>query len=81
AVLQMFDRGHSRRNTASQVLILLAYSIVRKKHPIYYAVFQRYYERFKHEGRKPMWRAVLRVANQVAKDIHRIAVETQTTPR
>jgi hypothetical protein len=69
-------RKHRRRNTRSRLLIMLAMSAVLHKHPTYYQVYQRYSERFKAEGyseKKAHWKAILRVAERILKDLHSLA--------
>ncbi len=73
-------RKHRRRNTRSGLLIKLAMSAVVNKHHRYYEVYQRYLERFKAEGRKKAhWKAVLRVAERMLKDLHSLAKRTPDT--
>jgi hypothetical protein len=76
-------RKHRRRNTRSRLLIMLAMSVVLHKHPIYYQVHQRYFGRFKVEGysgKKAHWKAILRVAERILRDIHSLAKNTKQTP-
>jgi hypothetical protein len=76
-------RKHRKRNTRSRLLIMLAMSAVLHKHPIYYQVYQRHYERFKAEGDsggKAHWKAILRVAERILRNLHSIAKNTKQTP-
>jgi hypothetical protein len=69
-------RKHRKRKTRSRLLIILAMSVVLHKHPIYHQVYQRYSERFKAEGdsrKKAHWRAILRVAEKILRDLHSLA--------
>ena len=73
-------RRHRRRNIRSRLLILIAMSAVLNKHSRYHEVYQKYFERFKTEGReKPHWKAVLRVAERILKDLHSLAKRTPDT--
>ena len=70
-------RKYKGRTIRSRLLITLAMSAVPHKHPRYYGIYQRYLERFKAEGRKNMhWKAVLRVAERILKDLHSLAKRT-----
>jgi hypothetical protein len=76
-------RKHKKRKTRSKLLIMLAMSAVLHKHPIYYQVYQRYFGRFKAEGysgKKAHWKAILRVAERILRDIHSLAKNTKQTP-
>jgi hypothetical protein len=69
-------RKHRKRKTRSRLLIILAMSVVLHKHPIYHQVYQRYSDRFKAEGdsrKKAHWRAILRVAEKILRDLHSLA--------
>lgn len=68
----LIPRQHRRRRRISQVLVALAYSVVRNKHTRYYTVFQHYYEKF-GKGRKAFWKAILRVAIRILRDINHLA--------
>jgi len=74
-------RRHRERNTRSRLLILLACSVVLNRHQGYYQVYQRFFERFQLEGygRRAFWKAVLRVAERILKDLHNLA--KSQTPR
>jgi len=70
-------RRHRSRNIRSRLLMLIAKSAVLNKHSRYHEVYQKYFERFKAEGReKPHWKAVLRVAERILKDLHSLAKRT-----
>jgi hypothetical protein len=76
-------RKHRKRNTRSRLLIMLAMTAVLHKHPTYYQVYQRHYERFKSEGDsegKAHWKAILRVAERILRNLHSIAKNTKQTP-
>jgi hypothetical protein len=75
-------RKHRKRNTRSRLLIMLARSTVLNKHGQYYEVYQRYFEKFKAEGdngEKARWRAILRVAERILRDLHSLAKNTKQT--
>jgi len=75
-------RRHRERNTRSRLLILLACSVVLNRHQGYYQVYQRCFERFQLEGygrKRAFWKAVLRVAERILKDLHNLA--KSQTPR
>jgi hypothetical protein len=75
-------RKHRKRNTRSRLLIMLARSTVLNKHNRYYEVYQRYFEKFKAEGdngEKARWRAILRVAERILRDLHSLAKNTRQT--
>jgi len=76
-------RKHRKRNTRSRLLIMLAMSTVLNKHSRYYEIYQRYFERFKTEGdngKKAYWKAILRVAERILRDLHSLAKNTKQTP-
>jgi hypothetical protein len=76
-------RKHRKRKTRSRLLIILAMAVVLNKHPIYHQVYQRYLERFKAEGysgKKAHWKAILRVAERILRDLHSLAKNTKQTP-
>jgi hypothetical protein len=76
-------RKHKKRKTRSRLLIMLAMSAVLHKHPTYYQVYQRYFGRFKAEGysgKKAHWKAILRIAERILRDIHSLAKNTKQTP-
>ncbi len=69
-------RKYRGRKIRSRLLINLANSAVLHKHHRYYKAYQRYFERFRAEGndrKKAHWRAVLRVAERILKDLHHLA--------
>jgi hypothetical protein len=72
---------HKKRDMKSRLMIILARSAVFKRHQGYYQVYQRFFERFQTEGygRRAFWRAVLRVAERILKDLHTLA--KSQTPR
>jgi hypothetical protein len=72
---------HKKRNMKSRLMIVLARSAVFKRHQGYYQVYQRFFERFQTEGygRRAFWRAVLRVAERILKDLDALA--KSQTPR
>jgi hypothetical protein len=72
---------HKKRDMKSRLMIILARSAVFNKHQGYYQVYQRFFERFQTEGygRRAFWRAVLRVAERILKDLHTLA--KSQTPR
>jgi IS1 family transposase len=76
-------RKHRKRNTRSRLLIMLAMSAVLHKHSTYYQVYQRYFGRFKAEGysgKQAQWKAILRVAERILRDLHSLAKNTKQTP-
>jgi site-specific DNA-cytosine methylase len=76
-------RKHRKRNTRSMLLIMLAMTAVLHKHPTYHQVYQRYFGRFKAEGysgKQAHWKAILRVAERILKDLHSLAKNTKQTP-
>jgi hypothetical protein len=75
-------RRHKKRNMKSRLMIILARSAVFNKHQRYYQVYQRFFERFQTEGygrKRAFWKAVLRVAERILKDLHTLA--KSQTPR
>jgi hypothetical protein len=72
---------HKKRNMKSRLMIILARSAVFNKHQRYYQVYQRFFERFQTEGygRGAFWKAILRVAERILKDLHTLA--KSQTPR
>jgi len=75
-------RKHRRRNIKSRLLITLAMSAVLNKHSRYHEVYRKYFERFEVEGnnrKKAYWKAVLRVAERILKDLHSLAKRTPDT--
>jgi hypothetical protein len=66
----------------SRLMIILARSAVFNKHQRYYQVYQRFFERFQTEGygrKRAFWKAILRVAERILKDLHTLA--KSQTPR
>jgi hypothetical protein len=66
-------RKHRKRKTRSRLLIMVARSTVLNNHPKYHRVYQKYFERFKAEGysgKKAYWKAILRVAERILRDMH-----------
>jgi hypothetical protein len=72
---------HKKRDMKSRLMIILARSAVFKRHQGYYQVYQRFFERFQTEGygRRAFWKAILRVAERILKDLHTLA--KSQTPR
>jgi hypothetical protein len=62
-------------------MIILARSAVFKRHQGYYQVYQRFFERFQTEGygRRAFWKAILRVAERILKDLDALAKSQITT--
>jgi hypothetical protein len=76
-------RKHRKRSTRSRLLIMLARSTVLNKHNRYYKVYRRYFERFEAEvsdsSKKAHWKAILRVAERILRDLHGLAKNTKQT--
>ena len=72
---------HKKRDMKSRLMIILARSAVFYKHQGYYQVYQRFFGRFQTEGcgRRAFWKAVLRVAERILKDLDALA--KSQTPR
>jgi hypothetical protein len=73
---------HKKRDMKSRLMIILARSAVFNKHQGYYQVYQRFFGRFQLEGygrKRAFWKAVLRVAERILKDLHTLA--KSQTPR
>jgi hypothetical protein len=72
---------NKKRDMKSRLMIILARSAVFKRHQGYYQVYQRFFERFQTEGygRRAFWKAILRVAERILKDLHTLA--KSQTPR
>jgi hypothetical protein len=72
---------HKKRDMKSRLMIILAISAVFNRHQGYCQVYQRFFERFQTEGygRRAFWKAVLRVAERILKDLHTLA--KSQTPR
>jgi hypothetical protein len=76
-------RRYKGRKTRSKLLIMLATSTVLNKHPRYHEVYRRYFEKFEAEGdnrKKAHWKAILRVAERILRDLHSLAKNTKQTP-
>jgi hypothetical protein len=76
-------RRYKGRKTRSKLLIMLAASAVLNKHPRYHEVYRRYFEKFEAEGdnrKKAHWKAILRVAERILRDLHSLAKNTKQTP-
>ena len=76
-------RKHRKRKTRSKLLIMLAMSTVLNKHPRYHEVYRKYFEKFKAEGnsgKKAYWKAILRVAERILRDLHSLTKNTKQTP-
>jgi hypothetical protein len=76
-------RRYKGRKTRSKLLIMLAASTVLNKHPRYHEVYRRYFEKFEAEGdnrKKAYWKAILRVAERILRDLHSLAKNTKQTP-
>jgi thiamine kinase-like enzyme len=62
---------------------MLAMSTVLNKHPRYYQLYQKHFERFKAEGRnsskRAYWKTILRVAERILRDLHSLAKNTKQT--
>jgi len=62
---------------------MVARSTVLNNHPKYHRVYQKYFERFKAEGysgKKAYWKAILRVAERILRDMHSLAKNIKQTP-
>jgi hypothetical protein len=72
---------HKKRDMKSRLMIILARSAVFNRHQGYYQVYQRFFERFQTEGygRRAFWKAILRVAERILKDLDTLA--KSQTPR
>jgi hypothetical protein len=73
---------NKKRDMKSRLMIILARSAVFNRHQGYYQVYQRFFERFQTEGygrKRAFWKAVLRVAERILKDLHTLA--KSQTPR
>jgi len=66
-----------RRSKRSRLLIMLANTAVLNNHPRYRPIFEKYMER--SQGQKyAYWKAILRVARRILRDLHNLARNTQT---
>jgi hypothetical protein len=69
-----------RRSQRSRLLIMLANTAVLNNHPIYRPIFEKYMERFQGQ-RYAYWKAVLRVARRILRDLRLLAKgQTLRTP-
>jgi hypothetical protein len=76
-------RRYKGRKTRSKLLIMLAASAVLNKHPLYHEIYRRYFEKFEVEGdsgKKAYWKAILRVAERILRDLHSLTKNTKQTP-
>jgi hypothetical protein len=69
---ELFRRPWRGRGLRSQLLIRLAYATVTHRNQRYLAV----YESYRRSGKKH-WRAILRVAERILRDVRRLAMEAQ----
>jgi hypothetical protein len=69
---ELFRRRWKSRGLRSQLLIRLAYATVTNRNQRYLSV----YESYRRRGKK-RWRAILRVAKRILRDIRRLAIEAQ----
>jgi hypothetical protein len=69
---ELFRRRWKSRGLRSQLLIRLAYATVTNRNQRYLSVYESYRQR----GKK-RWRAILRVAKRILRDIRRLAIEAQ----
>jgi hypothetical protein len=66
-----------RRSKRSRLLIMLANTAVLNNHSRYRPIFEKYMER--SQGQKyAYWKAILRVARRILRDLHNLARNTQT---
>jgi hypothetical protein len=66
-----------RRSKRSRLLIMLANTAVLNNHPRYRPIFEKYLEKF--QGQKyAYWKAILRVARRILRNLHNLARNTQT---
>jgi hypothetical protein len=66
-----------RRSKRSRLLIMLANTAVLNNHPRYRPIFEKYMEKF--QGQKyAYWKAILRVARRILRNLHNLARNTQT---
>ncbi|MEM3095432.1 MAG: hypothetical protein QXV62_00345 [Nitrososphaerota archaeon] len=73
---QLYNRGYRRRTPRSRMLILLAYAVVRNKHPKYYETYKKYYAKFREmQTKNSRWKALLRTSERILLDRHKIAVK------
>jgi hypothetical protein len=69
-----------RRSKRSRLLIMLANTAVLNNHPRYRPIFEKYMERFQGQ-RYAYWKAVLRVARRILRDLRLLAKgQTLRTP-
>jgi hypothetical protein len=69
---ELFRHPWRGRGLRSQLLIRLAYATVTNRNQRYLAV----YESYRRSGKKH-WRAILRVAERILRDVRRLAMEAQ----
>jgi hypothetical protein len=69
---ELFRRRWKSRGLRSQLLIRLAYATVTHRNQRYPAIYECYLRR----GKK-RWRAILRVAERILRDVRRLAMEAQ----
>jgi hypothetical protein len=69
---ELFRRPWRGRGLRSQLLIRLAYATITHRNQRYLAI----YESYRRSGKKH-WRAILRVAKRILRDIRRLAIEVQ----
>jgi hypothetical protein len=69
---ELFRHPWRGRGLRSQLLIRLAYSTVTHRNQRYLAI----YECYRRSGKKH-WRAILRVAERILRDVRRLAIEVQ----
>jgi hypothetical protein len=69
---ELFRRPWRGRGLRSQLLVRLAYATVTHRNQRYLAV----YESYRRSGKKH-WRAILRVAERILRDVRRLAMEAQ----
>jgi hypothetical protein len=66
-----------RRSKRSRLLIMLANTAVLNNHPRYRPIFEKYMEKF--QGQKyAYWKAILRVARRILRNLHNLARNIQT---
>ncbi len=73
---EMVDRRRRSRKLRSQLLVLLAMTAVRHKHPKYYDIYQHY-----RNKNKKHWSAILRVAERILQDLKQLNEDRQHTQK
>lgn len=68
---ELYDRPYKGRKAVSRVLIGLAWSAVRNKHPRYHSIYRHFHEKL--QGRHRRWKATLRTAQWLLRDIRKVA--------